>query len=103
MSVLPSAQDTVEFLIRDPAFIQKFLDVQTDTSLFRNDSIFKDYFNGFYLTASSQAPEGAMCLVGPSNKVTRLAMRYANDSTEVDTTAGRVYAGATFPTTKYSS
>jgi hypothetical protein len=103
MTVLPSSQDTVEFLIQDPAFIQKFLDVQTDTALFRNDSIFKDYFNGFYLTAFSQAPEGAMSLVGPSNKVTRLAFRFANDSTEIDTTEGRDFYWATFTINEYYS
>ncbi len=93
----PGEDDTVAIVIQDQAFIQKFLDVQTDTALFQNDSLFKDYFNGLYITATSQAEGGAIARVGLSNPVSRLTIRYANDSTEVDSTAGMDFTWATFP------
>jgi hypothetical protein len=102
-SFMPEENDTVEFLIQDQAFIQKFLDVQTDTSLFWSDSIFKDYFNGFYLTATSGSERGAMAKVGLSNIVSRLTFKYANDSTEIDSTAGRDYFWATFRINEFYS
>ena len=86
VTITPQAGDTVPMLIQNQAFIQKFLDVQDDSALFANDSIFKDYFKGFYLTASSIAGDGAIAVVIPSNIITRLSLKYANDSTEVDST-----------------
>ncbi|MCP4312726.1 MAG: DUF4270 domain-containing protein [Bacteroidetes bacterium] len=102
-TVTPTDNDTIEILIQDQAFIQKFLDVQADTALFNNDSIFKDYFNGFYLTAFSSAQEGAIARVGLSNRISRLSVKYANDSTEVDSTAERDFVWATFGINEYSS
>lgn len=95
--------DTVPMLIQDQAFLQKFLDVQDDSILFANDSIFKDYFNGFVVTASSASGEGAMAVVIPSNIITRLSLKYANDSTEVDSTAERDFTWATFTVNEFSS
>lgn len=103
VSIYPDEADTVAILIENQAFLQKFLDVQADTALFANDSIFKDYFNGFYLTASSSASEGTMAKVGPSNVITRLSLKYANDSTEVDSTAERDFRWATFTINEFSS
>ncbi len=95
--------DTVPMLIQNQAFLQKFLDVQDDTTLFSNDSIFKDYFNGFYVTASSSSSEGAIAVVIPSHIITRLSLKYANDSTEVDSTVERDFKWATFTINEFSS
>jgi hypothetical protein len=103
VTITPQQGDTVPMLIQDQAFIQKFLDVQDDSALFANDSIFKDYFNGFYVTASSSSSEGAIAVVIPSNIITRLSLKYANDSTEVDSTAERDFKWATFTINEFSS
>ncbi len=103
VTITPQNGDTVPMLIRDQAFIQKFLDVQDDSALFANDSIFKDYFNGFYLTASSSSSDGSVAVVIPSNIITRLSLKYANDSTEVDSTAERDFRWATFTINEFSS
>lgn len=103
VTITPQKGDTVPMLIQNQAFIQKFLDVQDDSALFSNDSIFKDYFNGFYLTASSSTPEGAVAVVIPSNIITRLSLKYANDSTEVDSTIERDFRWATFTVNEFSS
>lgn len=95
--------DTVDIMISDQAFIQKFLDVQTDTALFASDSLFKDYFNGVYLTASSVAEGGAMARVALSGLESSLIMHYANDSTDVDTLAGPDFQWAVFGINQYFS
>jgi len=100
-TITPAENDTVEIMIRDQGFIQKFLDVQTDTSIFWSDSVFKDYFKGFYLSATSLADQGTMARIGLSNIVSRLTFKYANDSTEIDTTAGRDYLWAAFRINEY--
>ena len=103
VTITPQKGDTVPMLIQNQAFIQKFLDVQDDSALFANDSIFKDYFNGFYVTATSTASEGAIAVVLPSNIITRLSIKYANDSTEVDSTIERDFRWATFTINEFSS
>jgi len=103
VTITPDEADTVAILIENQAFIEKFLEVQADTALFANDSLFKDYFNGFYMTAFSNAREGTMAKVGPSNLISRLSMKYANDSTEVDSTAERDFRWATFTINEFSS
>jgi len=100
-SILPEDATTVGFLIEDEDFLNKFLSIETDTSFFRNDSIFKDLFNGFYITAEPQSSEGVMARVHLSNALSRIALKYANDSTEVDTTAGRDYVWANFTINEY--
>ncbi|MFO7669377.1 MAG: DUF4270 family protein [Bacteroidales bacterium] len=102
-TITPQSGDTVAMLIQNQAFIQKFLDVQDDTALFYSDSVFKDYFNGFYLTASSSASDGAIAMVVPSSIITRLSVKYANDSTEVDSTVERDFRWATFSINEFSS
>jgi hypothetical protein len=103
LTYTPGSQDTVVMLIRDQDFIQKFLDVQTDTALFRSDSLFKEYFKGFYLTASSDAEGGTIARVGLSDPVSRMLVEYANDSTEVDSTVERDFKWATFGINEYVS
>ncbi|MCK5135334.1 MAG: DUF4270 family protein [Bacteroidales bacterium] len=100
-SILPEDATTVEFLIEDEDYLNKFLSIESDTSFFRNDSIFKDLFNGFYITAESQSSEGVMARVHLSNQLSRVSMKYANDSTEVDTTAGRDYIWTHFSINEY--
>lgn len=99
----PGESDTVEIMVNDPVFIQRFLEVQEDTALFGSDSLFKDHFRGFYITAGSDGPRGVMARLGLSNVVTRLTVRYANDSTYVDSTDTREFTWATFPINEFSS
>lgn len=104
---VPDGPDTVAILIHDlpgaEAFREKFLGIMTDTVSFISDSLFKDYFNGFYITADVDGEEGAMAEVALSDLASRLTMRYANDSTDVDSTAGPDYTWATFPIDQYLS
>ncbi|MEN8201229.1 MAG: DUF4270 family protein [Bacteroidota bacterium] len=102
-SVLPAGETTFEFIIEDPDFIDKWLAIEEDTNYFRNDSIFKDYFNGFYISAHTSSPEGGMARILLNNSATRLSMKYANDSTEVDSTAERDFVWAHFMINEYSS
>ncbi len=104
--IFPEQGDTVEILFdtTSVAFLElrdKFYEVQTDTALFRSDSLFKDFFNGFYITATSLTDEGAIAKVGLSNVVSRLTMRYHNDSTEIDSTEQMDYTWATFSIDEY--
>jgi len=102
-TIIPADETVYEFLIEDEDFINKWLDIAEDTTYFRNDSIFKDYFNGFYITAHSSSPEGGLSRVQISHSDSRLSMKYFNDSTEVDTTAERDYKWAHFMINQYSS
>ena len=102
-TIIPAAETTFEFIIEDQEYIDKWLAIQEDTAFFRNDSVFKDYFNGFYLTARGSAPEGGMASVKFSKAESRLSIKYANDSTEVDTTAERDYIWTHFTINEFSS
>jgi len=102
-SILPEDETTVEFLIEDQDFINKWLAVESDTNVFRNDSIFKDYFNGFYITAETSTEEGVMARVQLNNTLSRVSLKYANDSTEVDSTAGRDFAWSHFTINEFAS
>jgi hypothetical protein len=102
-SILPEDGALVELLIEDQDFIDKWLAIQTDTNYFVNDSIFKDYFNGFYIRAVPDSPDGTMATVKFSSVSTRLLMKYANDSTDVDTTAGPDFRYAVFGINEFSS
>ena len=95
--------DTLKLVIENQDFINKFLNVQEDSALFQNDSLFKDYFKGLYLTASSTSSDGSMAAIGLSDPVSRLAVRYTNDSIEVDSTAERDFRWATFTINEYTS
>jgi hypothetical protein len=102
-TVTPKEDNTYHLLIENQDYINKFLAVESDTSLFSNDSIFKDYFNGFYITAEPVSSGGTMARVQLASAFTRLSMRYANDSTEVDSTAERDFAYAHFSIDQYAS
>jgi hypothetical protein len=102
-TVTPKEDNTYHLLIENQDYINKFLAVESDTSLFFNDSIFKDYFNGFYITAEPVSSGGTMARVQLASAFTRLSMRYANDSTEVDSTAERDFAYAHFSIDQYAS
>ena len=102
-SFLPEDGTTVEFLIEDQDFINKWLAVESDTNVFKNDSIFKDYFNGLYITAETSTEEGVMARVQLNNTLSRISLKYANDSTEVDSTAGRDFRWSHFAINEFSS
>jgi hypothetical protein len=102
-TITPANETTYELLIEDQDFIDKFLAVQSDTNIFYTDSIFKDYFNGFYITAEPVSSEGTMGRIQLSSTQSRLTMRYANDSTDVDSTAERDFSYAHFAIDQYSS
>jgi len=102
-SFLPENESTVELFIEDQDFIDKFLAISTDTNYFVNDSLFKDYFNGFYISAESGSSEGCMARIQLSSPLTRLTMKYANDSTDVDSTAGPDFGYAHFAINEFSS
>jgi hypothetical protein len=102
-AITPVNGTTYELLIEDQDFIDKFLAIQSDTTYFYDDSIFKDYFNGFYITAEPVSSEGTMGRIQLSSTQSRLTMRYANDSTDVDSTAERDFSYAYFSIDQYSS
>ena len=102
-SFVPENESTVELLIEDQDFIDKFLAIQSDTNYFVNDSIFKDYFNGFYITAEPVSPEGTFARIQLSSPSTRLTLKYANDSTDVDSTAGPDFTYAYFSIEEFYS
>jgi hypothetical protein len=102
-TITPEDGTIYKLLIEDQDFIDKFLAVESDTNLFYSDSVFKDYFNGFYITAEPVSSRGTMARVQFSSANTRLLMRYANDSTEVDSTAERDFKYANFTIDQFSS
>lgn len=102
-SITPVDETSFVLLIEDQDFIDKFLAVSADSNYFVNDSVFKDYFNGFYIKAEPVSAEGTMARIQLSNTDTRLIMKYANDSTEIDSTAGPDYQYANFPINEFSS
>jgi hypothetical protein len=99
-SFMPKEQDTLDFLITNQDFLDKFLALE-DTLYTSKDSIFKDYFNGLYLTATSPSSKGTMARIQPSNDFTLLSLKYANDSTDVDTTAERDFIWKQFSIEEY--
>lgn len=102
-TIVPDEETTFEFLIEDADYINKWLAIENDTSYFRNDSIFKDYFNGFYISARPSSEKGGLASVQLSQTETRLSMKYTNDSTDVDSTAERDYKWAHFIINEFSS
>jgi len=101
-SMMPENGATLAFLIEDQDFRDKFLALGLDTSLFRNDSIFKDYFNGFYIEAESASPEGAMARVHLASSDTYLSLKYASDSTQVDSIPGVEFRWSQFTIDEYN-
>ena len=102
-SFVPSGESTVEFIIEDQEYIDKWLAVADDTTFFKSDSLFKDYFNGFYVEAQTQSESGVMARIQLNNSLSRVSLNYANDSTEVDSTAGRDFTWSHFTINEYSS
>jgi len=102
-TITPANETVFEILIEDQDFLDKFFAVQSDTNIFYSDSVFKDYFNGFYITAEPLSSSGTMARIQLSNTQSRLTMKYANDSTDVDSTAERDFAFAHFSIDQYSS
>ena len=102
-SFLPEDATTLELLIEDQDFHNKFLAVESDTAMFNNDSIFKDYFNGLYIEAESASPEGTMARVHLANTSTKLSLKYATDSTQVDSIEGTEYRWAHFTIDQFFS
>jgi len=102
-TITPVNGTTYELLIENQDFIDKFLAIQSDTNYFYNDSVFKDYFNGFYITAEPVSSSGTMARIQLASSQSRLTMKYANDSTEVDSTAERDFAYANFSIDPYYS
>jgi len=101
--ITPENGTVYKLPIEDEDFLNKFLAVESDTNIFYSDSVFKDYFNGFYITAEPVSSSGTMARIQLSSANTRLRMRYANDSTEVDSTIERDFVYANFPIDQYSS
>ncbi|HDS06571.1 MAG TPA: DUF4270 family protein [Bacteroides sp.] len=102
-SIIPRSNTTYSFLIDDPGYLDKFYVRETDTAVFRNDSLFKEEFRGFYIVAESESVRGAMAGIQLNNALSRVAMKYASDSTEVDSTAGQDFVWSTFAINEYSS
>jgi hypothetical protein len=102
-TITPAEGTSYQLLIEDQDFMDKFLAVESDTNIFYNDSIFKDYFNGFYITADPVSSSGTMAKLQLASPFTRLSMRYSNDSTEVDSTAERDFTYAHFSIDQFSS
>lgn len=102
-TITPEDGATYEILIEDQDFIDKFLAIQSDTTMFYTDSIFKDYFNGFYITAEPLSARGAIARIQLSDAASKLTMKYSNDSTDVDSTAERDFAYADFRIDPYYS
>ncbi|HER08475.1 MAG TPA: DUF4270 domain-containing protein [Bacteroides sp.] len=102
-SYLPRSNNTYPFFIDDPAYLDKFYDLQTDTGVFRNDSLFKDVFRGFYIEAESVSERGVMAGVQLNNALSKVAIKYASDSTEVDSTAGQDFIWTNFAINEFSS
>ena len=102
-TITPVNETTYELLIEDQDFIDKFLAIQSDTTTFNNDSIFKDYFNGFYITAEPISSGGTMARIQLNSSQSRLTMKYTNDSTDVDSTAERDFAFAHFAIDQFFS
>ena len=100
-SFVPENGSRLEFLIEDQDFLDKFLVLGEDTTLVKNDSIFKDFFNGLYIEASSTAPNGSMARVHLSSQESLLSLKYANDSTQIDSIAGVEYRWSQFSIDQY--
>jgi hypothetical protein len=101
-SFIPKDGVIETFVIKDQGFIDKFLAIQADTAYFRNDSLFKDYFKGFYITAESASPKGVMARVVPSSEDTKFSVKYANDSTQNDSLPGREYVWTHFTINEFN-
>lgn len=101
-SFTPEDGTRLEFLIEDQDFRNKFLALSDDTALVSNDSIFKDFFNGFYVEADAASVDGTMARIHLANPESLLSLKYANDSTQVDSTAGPDFRWSQFSIDQFS-
>ncbi|MEZ5069431.1 MAG: DUF4270 family protein [Bacteroidales bacterium] len=103
LTTIPAKDTVFEFLIEDQDFLDKWMEIIDDSTYFRNDTVFKSQFPGLYITVESASEEGLMNSLAMSNSRTRMALHYANDSTDVDSTDGPDFRWLTFPINQYSS
>ncbi|MBN1132551.1 MAG: DUF4270 family protein [Bacteroidales bacterium] len=101
-TVLPLDSTVYEFVITYQGFINKFINPPVDT-LFKSDSLFKEYFNGLYITTDDVSEGGFLSKIQLANSLTKLSIKYANDSTGVDSIPGLNYVWSTFTIDAYSS
>ncbi|MEN8226682.1 MAG: DUF4270 family protein [Bacteroidota bacterium] len=102
-SFMPEDGTMLDFLIEDQDFRDKFLVLGDDTALFKSDSIFKDYLNGLYIEAESASPDGSMARVHLAHPQSVLALKYANDSTQIDSIEGVEFKWSQFTIDPYFS
>lgn len=100
--ILTADSALIDFKIDDQEFINKFINPPSDT-LFENDSLFKDYFNGFYITTETFTSGGMISKVHLAKSTSRLSLKYANDSTAVDTIPGYNYKWSNFLINEYTT
>ena len=100
-SFMPEDGTMLDFLIEDQDFQDKFLALGDDTTLFKNDSIFKDYLNGLYIEAESASPDGSMARVHLAHPQSMLSLKYANDSTQIDSIEGVEFKWSQFTIDQY--
>lgn len=101
-SIAPEDSTMYEFLIEDLEFINKFINPPNDT-LFYYDSLFKDYFKGLYITTDDALDNGFLSKIHLSKPDVRLSLKYANDSTAIDTIEGYNFLWSNFSINEYSS
>lgn len=102
-TVTPEAGESLDLKIDDQEFIDKLALVLEDTTIFNSDSLFKDVFNGLYITAESQSASGNMAFVQMNNTETSLAVRYTNDTLQLDLIKDDDYLWANFTIDQYYS
>jgi hypothetical protein len=100
--IIPIDSTMIDFIIKDKDFIGKFINPENDT-LFEYDSLFKDYFNGLYITADEFTEGGFLSTIHLSKTDVLLSVKYANDSTDIDTIEGPDYKWARFLINEFSS
>jgi len=101
-SFIPQSHTVYAFLIEDQEYLDKFYELQTDTLVFRSDSVFKDRFKGFFIQAESDSRQGVMAGVQLNSSLSQVAIKYASDSTEVDSTAGQDFVWSNFTINEYA-
>lgn len=80
----PDGSEILEIPIEDRAFMDHMAMILSDTLVMENDSLFKEHFNGFYLTAESLHEQGDFVQVQLNAVSSGLDIHYRNDSTRLD-------------------
>jgi hypothetical protein len=102
-SFTPKSHTLYAFRIEDQEYLDQFYSRETDTTVFRNDSIFKSVFKGFYITGESESQKGTLAGIQLNHSRSRVSIKYASDSTEVDTTAGQDFVWTNFSIDQFAS